>query len=51
MYRAHHGDQEVLEETERNVLHDDELDADIILLVLLISFRMLYLRKCLRHRP
>ncbi|CAH8274839.1 unnamed protein product [Arabidopsis lyrata] len=32
MDRAHHGDQEVLEERERNALHDDELDADIILL-------------------
>jgi len=51
MDRAHHGDQEILEERERNALHYDEFDADTILLVLLISFRMLYLRKCLRHGP
>ena len=49
MERAHYRDQELLEERENNALHDDEWDAHIILLVLLISFWMLYLRKCLRH--
>lgn len=49
MDNAHHSNLEVFEERERNGLHDDELDADILLLVLLIIFRMLYLRKCLRH--
>lgn len=50
MDRAHYGDQEILTERERNGLHDDELDADIILLVLLIFFRMLYLRKWLQPK-